>query len=83
MWRTAKAPSLDKGNLLYADGLIWSMDGNNGDLRIIQPEPAAYKELARAKLLAGNNIWGFMALSDGRLLARDKTQLKCVDLRVK
>ena len=83
MWRTAKAPSLDKGNFLYADGLIWSMDGNNGDLRIIQPDPAAYKELARAKLLAGNNIWGFMALSDGRLLARDKTQLKCVDLRVK
>ena len=81
MWRTAKAPSLDKGNLIYADGVMWSMDGSNGDLRIIQPDPAAYKELARGKLLAGHNIWGLMALSDGRLLARDQTQLRCVDLR--
>jgi outer membrane protein assembly factor BamB len=80
-WHTGQAPSLDKGNLLYADGRVWSMDGATGDLRILQPDPAGYQEIARAKLLSGPMVWGCMALADGRLLARDQKQLKCVDLR--
>jgi outer membrane protein assembly factor BamB len=82
-WHTGGKPSLDRGGFLYADGLLWSMDGANGTLRIIQPDPAAYKELAGAKLLGGQQVWGCMALSDGHLLARDQKQLKCVDLRAK
>ena len=81
LWRTGKAPSLDKGNFIYADGVIWSMDGATGELRIIQPDPTAYKELACGKLLHPSAVWGCMALSDGRLLARDGGELKCVDLR--
>jgi outer membrane protein assembly factor BamB len=83
MWRAGPSNFLDKGNFLYADGLLWSMDGESGELRIIQPDPAAYKELASAKLLTaeGKMVWGPMAISDGRLLARDQHQLKCVDLR--
>ena len=80
-WHTGKAPFLDKGNLIYADGVLWSMDGATGELRIIQPDPAAYRELACAKLLGGDQVWGCMSLASGRLLARDQKQLKCIDLR--
>ena len=82
LWQTGKSPSLDKGNLiLTGDGTIYSMDGASGDLRIIQPDPAGYKELAKTPLLGGKEIWGAMAIANGKLLARDQKQLKCVDIK--
>jgi hypothetical protein len=37
--------------------------------------------VASAKLLAGKEIWAPIALSEGRLIIRDQTQMKCLDLR--
>jgi len=81
-WKTGKEPNFDRGNMILADGLIFIMDGTTGELHLVQPDPAGYKELARAKLLEANvSAWGPMALSGGRLLLRDQKQLKCVDVK--
>ena len=79
-WETGQSPSFDMGSILLADGLIFAVNGADGDLVIIGPNPNAYTELARARVLAGQKIWAPMALSNGKLLLRDHTKLMCLDL---
>ena len=82
-WQTRRDPNLDKGGfVLTGDGLFYSMDGATGDLRILSPSPDGYKELAVAPgVLGGKEIWGPMALSNGRLVVRDQRQMKCLDVK--
>jgi outer membrane protein assembly factor BamB len=80
-WKTGNSPNLDKGNFIFADGVMYIMDGAGGQLRIVDPTPDGYKQLAEAKLLEGKQIWAPMALSDGKLVCRDQGQMKCVDLK--
>lgn len=68
------------GNLVIADGKIYLMDGRNGTLRMIEASPDGFKELAKAQVLAGGQVWAPMAISDGKLLCRDQKQLKCLDI---
>jgi len=82
IWQTQRSPYLCKGgSILTADGLMYVMDGREGELHAVRPSPAGFKSLAKAKLLEGREIWGPLALSNGRLLVRDQTQIKCVDVR--
>ena len=80
-WQTGQNPGFDWGGVLLADGMIYAVDGTSGDLCMIEPDPSSYKELARANFLAGQQIWATIAMADGRILLRDQTQLKCVDVR--
>ncbi len=77
-WKTGRSPVFDKGGFILADGLILSVDGREGILYLIEPDPAGYKELAKAKLLDTNECWGPLALVDGKLLIRDQKQMRCV-----
>ncbi|MEI8122484.1 MAG: PQQ-binding-like beta-propeller repeat protein [bacterium] len=78
----AGLPNFDAGNLLLADGLLFILDGKTGDLRLVGPNPQGYKELAvLPAVLSGKQIWAPMALADGRLIIRDQTQMKCLDVR--
>jgi outer membrane protein assembly factor BamB len=77
LWKTMRAPAFDKGSMILADGLILATDGNE-TLYLIQPDPSGFKPLASAKMLSMGQNWGPMALTDGKLLIRDQSQLKCV-----
>jgi len=92
MWKTKRSPDFNKGSMILADGLILATDGANS-LYLIEPDPSAFKQLAKAELLseAGTDSegiaarvggstqnWAPLALSDGKLLIRDHSQLKCV-----
>ena len=79
-WQTSRSPNFERGNLILADGVILIMDGRSGVLRVVEPDPKGYKELAQAKVLAGRSIWAPMALSDGKLLLRDQGRMKCLDV---
>ncbi len=82
VWQTKNSPNLDKGgSILTADGLMYVMDGRSGELHIVQPSPEGFKSLAKTKVLDGKEIWGPLALADGKLVIRDQTQVKCLDLR--
>ena len=80
-WKTGRSPVFDKGGFLLADGLIFSVDGRQGILYLVEPDPAGYKELASAKLLDTDECWGPLALADGKLLIRDQKQMRCVVIR--
>jgi len=80
-WKTGRDPVFDKGGLLYADGMLLSVDGQKGLLRLIQPTPDKLTILAEAKVLDGPQCWAPLALANGRLYLRDQHQLKCLDLR--
>ncbi len=92
MWKTKRDPDFNKGSMILADGLILATDGRKS-LYLIEPDPSGFKQLASAELLgdAGTESegiarrvggatqnWGPMALSDGKLLIRDQSQLRCV-----
>lgn len=91
-WKTKRAPSFNKGSMILVDGLILATDGAKG-LHLVEPDPAGFKELASAELLdeAGTDAegiaarvggptqnWAPIALSDGKLLIRDHSEMKCV-----
>lgn len=80
-WKTGRSPLFDKGGFILADGLFLSVDGQEGFLYLIEPDPAGFKPLAKAKLLNTKECWGPLALSDGKLLIRDQEQMKCVVVR--
>lgn len=82
-WKTDKNPNFEKGATLLADGLLFALDGNTGQLRLIDPNPDAYKELAIAKVLdaKGKTVWAAMSLSDGKLFVRDQKQLRCLAVK--
>ncbi|MFC1760551.1 hypothetical protein ACFL6U_00545 [Planctomycetota bacterium] len=69
------------GGMLLADDRPYVIDGNTGDLCMVKAGPSGFQETGRFNLLSGKNIWGTLALSDGKLIARDQTHIKCVDLR--
>jgi outer membrane protein assembly factor BamB len=82
VWQTKREPYLDKGgSILTGDGLIYIMDGEKGDLHIVQPTPEGFKSLSKAKLLSASPIWAPLSLSDGKLVIRDQSELKCVDIK--
>ena len=81
--KTGKSPGFDWGGLLLADDMIYAVDGTKGDLCMIKPQTSGYKEVGRVNLLSGPKIWGTIAITDGKILLRDQSQLKCVDVRGK
>lgn len=81
LWNTGKSKSFDWGGMLLADDRLYVIDGITGDLCMVKPDPSGYQEKGRFNLLSGKCIWGTLALSDGKLIARDQTYMKCVDVR--
>ncbi|HSO88599.1 MAG TPA: PQQ-binding-like beta-propeller repeat protein [Draconibacterium sp.] len=89
MWKTKKDPDFNKGSMILADGLILATDGAT-TLYLIEPDPSAFKPLAKAELLAeqksddpgasrfGTQNWAPIALADGKLLIRDQSRMMCV-----
>ncbi|MCH9023188.1 MAG: hypothetical protein IID32_10555 [Planctomycetes bacterium] len=80
-WTTEDNPDINRGSLMIADGMMYIMDGINGDLILAKVNPHKYEPLARAKIFKGgkkSNIWSPMALSDGLLIVRDQHQMKCL-----
>jgi outer membrane protein assembly factor BamB len=63
--------------MMAADRLIATTD--SGEVVVIEPTPAAYREVARMKGIQGK-VWASPALSDGQLLLRSTTRGACLDL---
>lgn len=89
MWKTKRDPDFNKGSMILVDGLILATDGAKS-LYLVEPDPAAFKPLAKAELLAeqksddpsasrfGTQNWAPIALADGKLLIRDQNKMICV-----
>lgn len=77
-WETGRKTEFGLGSMIIADGVIFIVNGDTGELVMVEAIPKGYNELGRAKVLGGRDIWAPLALSDGRLVLRDQSQMKCV-----
>jgi outer membrane protein assembly factor BamB len=68
------------GGFMLADGMFFILDGDTGMLRLIEANTKQYKELASAQILGGEEVWGPMALSNGKLVIRDNSQMVCLQV---
>ena len=84
LWNTGAdgdLPDFERGHLLFADGLIISLDGKSGILYLVEPSPEGFREIASAKIFEGSRMWSPMALSDGKLVLRSQEEMACLDLK--
>ena len=85
VWKTKDingAPNFERGGFIVADGKIIALDAKTGMLHLIKADVTAYKELASAPMVKKNDqAWAPLTLADGKLIVRDWTTLKCVDLK--
>ncbi len=78
-WKTDTQPAFVRGGSILADGLMLVSDGNT-KLYLVEPNPAGFKALASAEILAAGDNWAPLALADGKLLVRGQSQLKCLQV---
>jgi outer membrane protein assembly factor BamB len=81
VWTSEGKASFGLGSFMLADGMFFVLDGDTGKLRLIEASTTGYNELASAQVLAGQEVWAPMALSDGKLVLRDLTKMMCLDVR--
>ncbi len=93
LWKTRRNPDFNRGSIIIADGLMLATDGAK-TLYLVEPDPAGFKQLAKAELLIeqkddgsnqfmssfGVQNWAAMALAEGKLLLRDQTHMICVKI---
>ena len=75
-------PGFGLGSVLIADGLIYVINADNGEITMAEATPDGYKQLGKAPLLAGPEPFGPMAFKDGKLIARDMHKMVCLDVTI-
>lgn len=81
VWTSEGKATFGLGSFFMADGMFFVMDGDSGKLHLLEASTTGYNELASAQVLAGQEVWGPMALSGGKLVLRDLTKMICIDVR--
>ena len=79
LWTSGSTNKFGLGPYLIAGDQILALN-DEGWLTLAEATPAAYLSLVRARVLTGHDAWGPMAWVAGRLLARDLTQMVCLDM---
>jgi outer membrane protein assembly factor BamB len=71
-------PGFGPGQVILAGDQLVAL-ADNGDLVLIDAQPAEYKELGRAKVLDGK-CWTTPILTNGRIYARSTKEAVCLDV---
>ncbi|MCK4342817.1 MAG: NHL repeat-containing protein [Phycisphaerae bacterium] len=79
-WNSRGQATFELGSFILADGLLFILEGKTGMLRLLDVNAAEYRELDRAQVLHGHDVWGPMALSNGKLVLRDMTKMVCIEV---
>jgi outer membrane protein assembly factor BamB len=77
MWTKENVGTYHASLLRTGDNKLLMLE-EGGNLVLLDPNPKAYRELARSKICG--NTWAHPALADGRLFVRDGKELICVQL---
>ncbi|MBP8303798.1 MAG: PQQ-binding-like beta-propeller repeat protein [Phycisphaerae bacterium] len=94
MWKTRRSPQFNKGSMILVDGLLLATDGRktlyliepdpSGFKALASAEvlgeggTGSEDDPLAARVGGSTQNWAPLALSDGRLLIRDQSRLKCV-----
>jgi outer membrane protein assembly factor BamB len=74
-----KVKAFEHGQVLAADGVILAMDGQKGDLVMIDPAADALREITRFTPLGGRSWATFFTVGD-RLIIRNQREIACFKL---
>ncbi len=79
VWSSGKTNRFGLGPFLLADGKFFILD-DEGTLTMLAVSRNEYKQLARYKVLNGQDAWGPIAIAGTRMLLRDSTQMVCIEI---
>jgi outer membrane protein assembly factor BamB len=79
LWTSGSTARFGLGPFLIADDQILALN-DDGWLTLVEVNPMEYHPRSRNRILNGHDAWGPLALVAGRLLARDLTQMVCLDV---
>jgi outer membrane protein assembly factor BamB len=71
-------PNYGPGGVVLAGNLLVALN-DRGEVVLVDPQPAAYKELARVKAVDGK-CWNHPTVSGGRIFARSTQEGVCLDV---
>ena len=78
-WTSTSANKFGLGPYTIINKMIFVMN-DEGHLTVAKATPDAYEPLTDAKVLEGHDSWGPMVFVSGRLIVRDLTHMKCLDI---
>ncbi len=80
--------SLGKGSVHFADGMLYCIAEDGGDVALVEASPAGWNEKGRFKLSPQTTqrnpqgrIWTHPVVLDGKLYLRDQELLHCYDVK--
>lgn len=80
VWTSEGHATFGLGSFFLADDMFLILEGKTGMLRLLEASTTGYKELAHAQVLNGHDVWGPMALSNGKLVLRDMGKMVCIQV---
>jgi len=78
-WTSSSASKFGLGPYTIINNLLFAMN-DEGLLTVAKATPDAYEPLTSARVLEGHESWGPMVFVSGRLIVRDLTRMKCLDI---
>jgi outer membrane protein assembly factor BamB len=88
VWRERR--KLEMGGVTYADGMLYCLGEDSGDVVLVEASPNGWQEHGRFKLdpqtdqrKPAGRIWTHPVVSDGKLYLRDQNLLFCFDIRAR
>lgn len=78
-WTSGPTQRFGLGPYIMAGGLMYLLN-DQGQMTLAEVSPQGYKVLATAKILAGPDAWGPIAMAGTRLVCRDLTTMVCLDV---
>jgi outer membrane protein assembly factor BamB len=78
-WTSSSANKFGLGPYMIINKLIFAMN-DEGRLTVAKATPDAYQPLTAARVLEGHESWGPMVFVSGRLIVRDLTRMRCLDI---
>ncbi|OGF44389.1 MAG: hypothetical protein A2231_04930 [Candidatus Firestonebacteria bacterium RIFOXYA2_FULL_40_8] len=79
LWDSGKQ-KFGLGGLLIADNRLYVLS-EKGELFMLEASPAAYKQLAKAKVFEGKMIWAPLVISNGMMYIRNMNEMTAIDLK--
>lgn len=86
-WTSARK-GLTAGSVIAADGRLYVLAEDSGEVAMLAASPAGYKEISKFKIPElstlrkdGGKLWAHPAISDGKLFIRDQELLYCFEIR--
>jgi outer membrane protein assembly factor BamB len=79
VWSKEKIGKYHAAMLRTADDKLLLLS-DLGDLVLLDPDPKEYRELARSKVVKGEQVWAHPALVDGKVYFRDDRNLICLQM---